>query len=108
MTDEGRQLLISCEGLRLQPYRDAGGKWTIGIGHLITPQEQTAGCFAKGITEAEAVALLESDLAPVVAAVQRLVTVKLTNYQRDALTLFAFNVGVHAFARSTLLRKLNG
>jgi len=40
-------------------------------------------------------------------AVNRLVTVELTQAEFDALTDFTFNVGVTAFTNSTLLRLLN-
>ena len=40
-------------------------------------------------------------------AVKRLVTVGLQQWEYDALVSFAYNCGVHALAKSTLLRKLN-
>nr|WP_242389724.1 lysozyme [Kosakonia cowanii] len=52
--DAGVALIKSFEGLRLEKYRDAVGKWTIGYGHLILPNEN----FPRPITEAEADALL--------------------------------------------------
>jgi len=41
------------------------------------------------------------------AHVQRLVTVPLNQQQHDALVSFTYNLGVGAFTRSTLLRRLN-
>ena len=52
-------------------------------------------------------ALLDSDLKPVYAAIKRLVKVPLTDYQRTALATFVFNTGTGAFTTSTLLKKLN-
>ena len=63
--------------------------------------------FSSGITADQAKELLESDLAPIRLAIERLVTVKLTKNQMDALTSFMFTVGLHQFKQSELLRKLN-
>lgn len=95
-------LVKQWEGLRLQPYQDSAGLWTVGYGHLL-PQYNPGG----PITEEQATALLDADLATARAAVTRLVEVPLTDAQRAALVSFVFNVGEGAFSRSTLLRKLN-
>lgn len=49
-----RWLLIRHEGLRLKPYLDTAGKLTIGVGRNLDD---------KGITHAEAIALLDKDIA---------------------------------------------
>ncbi len=90
------------EGLRLQPYTDSAGKWTIGYGHLI----KTGESFDT-ITEGQAAALLADDVGTAEDAVNALVKVPLTQPQFDALVSFVYNVGVGAFRRSTLLRLLN-
>lgn len=91
------------EGLRLTPYRDAGGVWTVGYGH--TGADVRPG---RAITQATADALLRQDLGRFEAAVERAVAVPLTDGQFGALVSFAFNVGEAAFARSTLVLRLNG
>lgn len=89
------------EGLRLDPYQDQAGVWTDGYGN-------TRGVVAgKAITAAKAESDLRRNLAEAEAAVSRLVTVDLNDYQFGALVAFVFNVGVSAFASSTLLRMLN-
>lgn len=90
------------EKLRLVRYLDAGGKPTIGYGHLIKPGE-----FLDKITEAEANALLLKDLGAAIEAVNKYVNVQLTQSQFDGLVSFVFNVGVGAFRSSTLLKLLN-
>ncbi|MFT0892755.1 lysozyme [Pseudochelatococcus sp. G4_1912] len=90
------------EGCRLTVYRDPAGIWTIGYGH--TGPDVKLGMQ---ITQAQADKLLMDDLARFELAVDRLVKVPLTDNQFGALVSFAFNVGVHAFQQSTLLRKLN-
>jgi lysozyme len=59
------------------------------------------------ITQAQAEELLAKDVQVAVDAVNRLVTVKITQAEFDALVDFAFNVGVGALTNSTLLRGLN-
>jgi lysozyme len=90
------------EGLRLTAYQDSVGVWTIGYGH--TGSDVRPGLT---ITQEQASALLQQDVAGAVAAVNRLVTVTLTQNQFDALVDFTFNEGQGNLASSTLLRELN-
>lgn len=46
--DAGVALIKSFEGLRLEKYRDAVGKWTIGYGHLIAERELSAPDYRSG------------------------------------------------------------
>jgi len=88
--------------LRLTAYQDSVGVWTIGYGH--TGSDVRPGLT---ITQEQASALLQQDVAGAVAAVNRLVTVTLTQNQFDALVDFTFNEGQGNLASSTLLRELN-
>ena len=97
------------EGMKLTAYPDPGSRdgtpWTIGHGH-------TSDGFMKvergmSITPKQAEDALEFDLNETAAAVDELVKVELTDNQFGALVSFAFNVGVGAFRKSTLLKKLN-
>ncbi|MBS1204072.1 MAG: muraminidase [Proteobacteria bacterium] len=99
----GLTLIKSFEGLSLEKYRDAVGKWTIGYGHLILPQEN----FPQALSKVEAEDLLRADLGMTERGVHRLVTVDLNQNQFDALVAFTFNVGVGNLQDSTLLRLLN-
>lgn len=93
------------EGLRLAPYRDAAGFWTIGWGHLVSRDRHAPP--PPELTEDEAEILLDRDLAERAAAVRRLVRVPLAGGQYGALISFAYNVGSGALQQSTLLRKVN-
>lgn len=106
---KSKELIAGEEGLRLTVYRDPGaGAWTIGWGHLVLPGERFHPYgTVRTITRAEADALFDADLAVARAAVNDFVKVPLTDNQRAALESFVFNVGVSAFRRSTLLKKLN-
>lgn len=116
MTDEGRKLLIKFEGLELKSYKDSAGLLTIGVGHLLTSKELSSGMikigsedveYYNGITEAQCFALLDQDIAPAARAVEECVKVPLNENQKDALTIFVFNIGAGAFKSSTLLHQLN-
>jgi lysozyme len=98
----GLDLVKSFEGLKLRAYLCPAKVWTIGFGS--TGPHVTPG---KVITEAQANDLLQDDLDRFEKAVTRLVTVPLTQNQYDALVSFAFNVGISALERSTLLKRVN-
>jgi len=59
------------------------------------------------ITQAEADALLRSDVEDAVTCVNRAVNVPITQNQFDALVDFCFNCGRGSLLQSTLLRKVN-
>lgn len=107
LSDNGVRLLAEWEGLRLHPYRDAGGKLTIGIGHLITKEELIGAKFDDGLTKEEALALLAVDVKPAEQAVRGCIEAPLQQHEFDALAIFAFNIGSSAFRKSTLRKKLN-
>jgi lysozyme len=90
------------EGTVYKAYPDQGGVWTICVGHTgptIRPGQRA--------TQAECDEYLRQDLQKAADAVDTLVKVSLNDNQRTALIDFTFNVGTKAFAKSTLLRKLN-
>jgi lysozyme len=89
------------EGLALQSYQDGASRWTIcqGITEGVQPG-QTA-------TEAECTALFASEIGKRLAAVDKMVTVPMTQARRAALTSVCYNIGIDACRRSTLIRKIN-
>ena len=99
MTQQGLDLIKKYEGLRLEAYKCPAGVWTIGYGH-------TKGVI-KGmkISKEEAETLLKQDVSIVELQVVNTVG-KLKACKIDALVSFAYNVGVAAFRRSTLCRKV--
>ena len=101
VSDRGIELIKQSEGLRTKAYDDTGGVKTIGYGH-------TGDAVKKGkISEAEAEALLQQDVAEAQSAVDSLVQVPLSQSQYDALVSLAFNIGYGQLEQSTLLKKLN-
>lgn len=101
LNEAGYALLKRHEGLRLKAYICSAGVLTIGFGHTgnVNPSQQ--------ITLQEAEQLLRDDVARFELGVSRYVRVPLSSNQFSALVCFAFNVGLEAFAKSTLLNLLN-
>lgn len=97
----GLALVKEYERFRDKAYKDTGGVWTCGYGHIKGVDSHTV------CTPEIAEAWLESDLENAENAVSELVKVPLTDNQYAALVAFTFNVGRRALAQSTLLRKLN-
>ena len=94
------------ERLCLRRYRDQAGKWTIGYGHLILPHELAT---LKLITEDQADALLLADVgafAVYLDGIGRNFRIPLSQAQFDGVLSFAFNVGLRALEKSTLLKLL--
>lgn len=100
----GLSLIQQWEGLKLTAYKDVAGIWTIGYGHTSSAGSPTV-TPGMTITKAEALRILQNDLAKFEARVDRLVKVPLTDNQFAVLTSFDFNTG--ALHKSTLLKKLN-
>ncbi len=91
------------EGVRYVPYADPGdGRLTVCYGH--TGPDIVAG---KRYSPGECQALLRTDQAKAEAAVNRLVKVPVSEYERAALIDFAYNKGPGNLSTSTLLRLVN-
>src|SRR5215204_4959046 len=102
----GRDKLALREGRRLKTYRCSAGVLTIGIGHTSAAgaPKVTPGLT---ITRAECDAIFARDLVKYESTVNRVLKVAVSQAQFDALVSLCFNIGQGAFARSTLVRKLN-
>ena len=116
------------EGVRQRPYRDVVGLWTVGVGHLMYPEQvslpnrknarpgYTGMCREdypikpednRVFSMEEVDGLLKSDLSRFEQGVRRLITVFLRQNQFDALVSFSFNLGLGTLQRSTLRQKVN-
>ena len=94
-------LIAKWEGFEPEAYRDVVGVWTIGFGHTKDVKE------GDKISYFDAVSLLRKEVSYFARGVALNVTVPLTQNMFDALTSFAYNLGLGNLKRSTLLRKLN-
>lgn len=93
--------IVKHEGMVNVAYVDPVGVVTVCAGHTKTAK------LGQKLSKERCEQLLREDSAYAQAAVQRLVTTKITQAQFDALTSLVFNIGEGNFASSTLLRKLN-
>lgn len=100
------ELIKSFEGFRPTMYLDSAGLPTIGYGTLIDTDEEKHLLTAT-IDEDTAERFLRFDVEKTVARMQPLIKSTLTQNQYDALISFAYNVGVTALRKSTLLVKVN-
>lgn len=95
-------LIQQFEGCKLTAYLCPAGVWTIGWG-------STGIGVSKGVTwtQSEADERYKKDMAVFKTGVKKLVTVPISNNQLEALTSFAYNLGIGALKGSTLLKYLN-
>ena len=99
---QGTLLTQSFEACKLTPYQDIRGVWTDGWGN-------TNNVIPNGppISQEQADAELQDNLACAVYAVNTYVDIEITQEEFDALVDFVFNCGVEAFKNSTMLKLLN-
>jgi lysozyme len=102
ISQNGLDLIKQHESFSAVPYLCPAREWTIGWGHVVLPTES----FTR-ITEAEALELLRKDVAITENCINQNVKALLSQDQFDALASLIFNIGISAFMKSTLLRKLN-
>lgn len=86
------------EGLKLEAYQCSANVWTIGYGHTKTAHK------GMKITNKEAEKLLNMDITEYYNYVYSQVGNICTSNQIASLTSFAFNLGISALKKSTLLK----
>lgn len=112
------KMIAHHEGIRLKPYRCPAKLWTIGVGHVMYPEQAKLPMEARlqyplrpednrTFTQDEVDAILASDLKRFVAGVSKYCPGGLTQGRLDALVSFSFNVGLGTLQRSTLRAKHN-
>lgn len=118
ISQKALKMIAHHEGTRYKPYRCPADLWTVGVGHVLYPEqgklpmaERLAYPLAKvdnrTWSKDEVNALLEFDLTRFVRGVSRYCTGPFTQGQLDALVSFSFNVGLGTLQRSTLRQKFN-
>lgn len=118
VSDKAIKMIVHHEGLRLKPYRCPAKLWTIGVGHVLYPEQGKLSInerdgFAlkqednRTFTQEEVSNILKADLKRFEQGVDRFITVQLSQGMFDALVSFSFNVGLGTLQRSTLRQKLN-
>lgn len=104
-SEAGLNFIKQREAFRSEAYQDSGGVWTIGYGTTFIDGKPVQPGMK--ITEQEALALKAKDIEKFENIVNKSVKVALSQNEFDALVSLAYNIGGGAFARSTLVRKLN-
>lgn len=106
-SNKGIQFLIQEEGLIKRPYLDQVGVPTIGIGCTYYENGSRVKMTDTPITTERAIALFRNLLKNYELAVYSSTRDDINHNQFDALTSFAFNVGVNGFKSSELMKKVN-
>ena len=117
VSDRAITMIKHHEGVRQKPYRCPAKLWTIGVGHVLYPDQgklkidQRDGFPLRSednrtFTMEEVDGILKSDLARFERGVATYCPVELTQGQFDALVSFSFNVGLGTLQRSTLRQKV--
>lgn len=99
----GLYLLQQREGCKLTAYRCQAGILTIGYGHTANVHE------GDHITQEQAEQLLRSDVCQAENCLNRMKIkygIRFNIHEFDALVSFIFNIGVAAFEKSTMYKKL--
>ena len=98
----GMALLREFEGCKLVAYQDVAGIWTIGYGHT-GPAVQMGLRWTKERAENQ----LLADVAVFAQGVGAACKVDPNDNQLAAMTCLAYNIGLGAFRKSTVLRMHN-
>jgi len=106
------------EGVRFKPYRCPAKLWTVGVGHVLYPDQAKIPLDKRDayplraednrtFSKEEVDGILRIDLARFEQGVTKYITVPLSQGMFDCLCSFSFNVGLGTLQRSTLRQKLN-
>lgn len=114
---EAVEMIKHHEGVRFKPYRCPARLWTVGVGHVLYPEQaklpvdQREGFALRAednrmFSKDEVDGILKRDLQRFERGVAQLIPVALTQGQFDACVSFAFNVGLGTLQRSTFRQKV--
>lgn len=117
LSDKAIAMIKHHEGVRQKPYRCPAKLWTVGVGHVLYPEQGKLKIEDRDsinlriedfriFSMEEVDAILKSDLARFERGVVQFCPVPLTQGQYDALVSFSFNVGLGTLQRSTLRQKV--
>jgi len=105
------------EGVRFKPYRCPAKLWTVGVGHVLYPEQGKLKIENRDEfllrpednrvwTKEEVDGILRADLQRFERGVHLFCPGNLTQGMFDGLVSFSFNVGLGTLQRSTLRQKL--
>lgn len=79
--------------------------YSIGLGHQIQPNE--LDLMTATLTDEQVLEIFKTDIEKIIASMNKVIKVPINKNQQLALLSLRYNIGVDAFNKSTLLRKLN-
>jgi lysozyme len=116
------KMLKHHEGVRYKPYQCPAGLWTIGVGHVMYPEQAKIPSSIEGMarrkawplryednrkwSEEEVDKLLAKDVVRFERGVERYLPISLTQNQFDCAISFSFNLGLGVLQRSTFRQAL--
>ena len=119
VSDACVEMIKHHEGVRSKPYRCPAGLWTIGVGHVLYPEQAKLKLEERKAyplqpdhdkiwSDGGIDAILRSDLTRFESGVLRLCPGAINSQAHfDALVSFSFNVGLGSLQSSTLRMKYN-
>lgn len=116
-SERARDMIRHHEGVRQRPYRCPALLWTVGVGHVLYPQQallpmDKRNAFAlepqddRIFSLREVDAILCADLQRFERGVRLYCAVPITQGQFDAVVSFSFNLGLGTLQRSSLRQKI--
>jgi lysozyme len=106
-TSNAASIIAIFEGKKLKAYKDQGGVWTIGFGSTYNIDEKRPVKEGDTIDETTAIRWLNTIAGDLQNQIKKVITVSVNQNQLDSLTSLAYNIGLSAFKKSTLLKRLN-
>ena len=107
LDDKGYDELHKREGIKLKPYLDTQGVPTIAMGNTYYLDGKKVTMQDKPLTIREAYKLGRITSDNFAKQVNALLTKEVTQNQFNALVSLAYNIGINAFRKSTVLRRVN-
>ena len=117
LSPEAIKVICHHEGIRYKPYRCPALLWTIGVGHVLYPDQAKIPMDQRGayplrsedsrtFSKEEVDGILRADLQRFERGVHSFCPVPLTQGMYDSLVSFSFNVGLGTLQRSTFRQKV--